>query len=247
VALRLDLGPREFRGSWWALLLTVAAIACFIALGRWQWHRAADKRALNAAFAAGASAVEPLGSRAPGALPRYQSVEVHGRYDVEHQFLLDNISRGPGAGYEVLTPLQLDDGRWLLVNRGWLPLVDGGRQRLPDLRFEPGDSRRLRGRLDELPVTGIAAGRQPPPLAGAWPRLTSFPRSADLAAALGHGVEPRQLLLAADAPDGYRRDWQSAGSDFGPERHVAYAVQWWCFAALAAGLFVLMNLRRKPR
>jgi surfeit locus 1 family protein len=247
VALRLDLGRREWCGPWWALLLTAVAVAGFVELGRWQWHRAAEKRALIAAFTAGANAVEPLGSRAPDALARYQTVEVRGRYDVAHQFLLDNISRGPAAGYEVLTPLQLDDGRWLLVNRGWLPLVDGGRERLPDVRFEAGESRGLRGRLDELPVTGIDAGRQPPPLAGAWPRRTSFPRRADLAAALGHGVEPRQLLLAADAPDGYRRDWQAAGSDFGPERHIAYAVQWWGFAVLAAGLLVLMNLRVKSR
>ena len=247
MALRLDLGRREFHSPWWALLLTAAAIAGFVALGRWQWHRAAEKRALVAAFDAGTGAAAPLGNRAPGSMRRYAHVEVRGRYDAAHQFLLDNINRGPAVGYEVLTPLQLDDGRWLLVNRGWLPLVDGGRQRLPDVRFEPGDGRTLRGRVDELPVAGIAAGRQPPALTGAWPRLTSFPRSADLAAALGHGVESRQLLLAADAPDGYRRDWQGAGSGFGPERHIAYAVQWWGLAALAAGLFVLMNLRLKSR
>jgi surfeit locus 1 family protein len=247
LGLRLDLGRREFHGPWWALALTLAAVAGCVALGRWQWHRAAEKRALADAFAAGAAVVEPLGSRAVAALPRYQSIEVHGHYDVAHQFLLDNISRGAAAGYEVLTPLQLDDGRWLLVNRGWLPLVEGERQRLPDVRFEPDGARWLRGRLDELPAGGIAAGRQPPPLAGPWPRVTSFPRSTELAAALGHAVEPRQLLLAADAPDGYRRDWQGAGAGFGPERHIAYAVQWWAFAALAAGLFVLMNLRVKPR
>ena len=246
MTLRIALGRRELHSPWWSLLLTMAAMALFIALGRWQWQRAAEKRVLVTAFAAGAQVVEPLGRRSPASLPRYQNVEVRGQYDAAHQFLLDNISRGPVAGYEVLTPLHLEDGRWLMVNRGWLPLVQGGRARLPEVRFEPGDVRVVRGRLDELPVSGIAAGRQAPALTGAWPRLTSFPRSADLAAALGLAVEPRQLLLAADEPAGYRRDWQGAGSGFGPERHVAYAVQWWGFAALAAGLFVLMNLRLKP-
>jgi surfeit locus 1 family protein len=244
LALRLALANHELRSPWWALLLTLAAVALFASLGRWQWHRAAEKRALLAAFTAGGGRVEPLLGRVTTQLPRYQSVEVRGRYDTAHQFLLDNISRGPAAGYEVLTPLQLADGRWLLVNRGWLPLVDGARARLPNVDFAAGSERTLRGRLDELPVTGIAAGRQPPARAGSWPRLTSFPRSAELAAALGHPLEPRQLLLAATAPDGYRRDWQGAGSSFGPERHVAYAVQWWGFAVLAVALFLAMNLRR---
>jgi surfeit locus 1 family protein len=245
--MRLAIGKRELRGPWWALLLTIIAVLLFLALGRWQWHRAGEKRALIAAFVAGGDEVVPLDRHTSASLPRYQSVAVLGRYDTAHQFLLDNISRGRQAGYEVLTPLQLEDGRWLLVNRGWLPLVDGGRARLPEVAFAAAGARRLRGRLDDLPVTGIAAGRQPPPLSGAWPRLTSFPRSTELAAALGHEVEPRQLLLAADAPDGYRRDWHSAGSGFGPERHIAYAVQWWSLAALALGLFIFMNLgKRRP-
>lgn len=246
MALHLALGRREWRGPWWALLLTLVALLLFGALGRWQWQRAAEKRALIAAFAVGSGTVEALGRRATTALPRYQLVAVRGRYDVAHQFLLDNSSRGPTAGYEVLTPLELEDGRWLLVNRGWLPLVEGGRGRQPDVGFAAGEARTVHGRLDELPVTGMAAGRQPPAHRGVWPRLTSFPRTAELAAALGHALEPRQLLLAADEPDGYRRDWRSAGSAIGPERHVAYAAQWWGLGLLALILFVLMNLRKRP-
>jgi surfeit locus 1 family protein len=245
LALRLALGKRELRSPWWALLLTLAAVALFIALGRWQWQRAAEKRALVTAFAAGGAA-EPLRERATLALPRYHWLLVRGRYDAAHQFLLDNISHGQAAGYQVLTPLELEDGRWLLVNRGWLPLVDGARARLPEVGFAAGAVRTLRGRIDELPVAALASGREPPALTGPWPRLTSFPRGADLAAALGHAIEPRQLLLAADEPDGFQRDWRSAGAAIGPERHVGYAIQWWCFAVLALGLFILLNLERPP-
>ncbi|MFO1400363.1 MAG: SURF1 family protein [Steroidobacteraceae bacterium] len=246
MALRVPLGQRELRGPWWALLLTLAGVALFGALGHWQWRRAEEKRALVAAFASGGGTAEALGARGTVALPRYREIGVRGRYDATHQFLLDNSSRGPAPGYEVLTPFELEDGRWLLVNRGWLPLVAGARARLPDIAFAAGDLRSLRGRLDELPVAGIAAGRQPPAPGGAWPRLTSFPRSAELAAALGHALEPRQLLLAADVPDGYRREWQGAGSGFGPERHIAYAVQWWGLALLALVLYLFMNLRKRP-
>ncbi len=228
------------------LLLTVLGLCVFIVLGRWQWQRAAQKRAIQAAFAAAGSVAQPLAGRALGALPRYSLIELRGMYESEHQFLLDNITRDGQAGYEVLTPLQLDDGRWLLVNRGWLPLVKNARSMLPDVHSAvPAGPLTLRGMIDELPVTGLAAGRLPATAGQGWPRVTSFPQTADLAAASGRPFESRQLLLGADQPGGYLRKWQPSSASFPPERHQAYAVQWWSLAGLAAGLYLFMNLRRR--
>jgi surfeit locus 1 family protein len=255
--LRIPLtSRRQFNAPWWAVALALLAAAGFLQLGRWQWHRAEDKRALAAAFAAGlATEATALGDRPTTALPRYAAVTVEGKYDAAHQFLLDNLVVGGQVGYEVLTPLQLADGRWLLVNRGWVALPGHSRARLPEVTL-PTDEvpRRLAGRLDELPVNALASGRAAPSAAdqagaGAgsadWPKRTSFPTTAELAAALGHAVEPRQLLLAANEVDGYRRDWQPASAGFGPERHVSYAVQWWGLGLLALFLLVFMNLEKK--
>jgi surfeit locus 1 family protein len=221
-------------------------VLLFVQLGRWQWHRAAEKTALAAAFAAGTSTpAMALGTRSTTALPRYAQVIVTGRYDPAHQFLLDNMSEGGQVGYEVLTPLHLEDGRWLLVNRGWVALPEGRRDRLPDLAIAAPDAALLRGRLDVLPVTGLAAGQAPPAADSSWPKRTSFPTAAQLAAALGEKVEPRQLLLGANERFGFRRNWRSASEGFGPERHLGYAVQWWGFAALTVFLYVLLNLERR--
>jgi surfeit locus 1 family protein len=242
--LSLRIGSRRLVAAWWMTGLTLAAVLLFAGLGRWQWQRAQDKRQLQQHFAAGSLRVEPLEGRPLGALRRYTQIRVAGRYDPGHQFLLDNISRNGRAGFEVLTPLILSDGRTLLVNRGWMPLRDGGRAQYPDVSLADVGEIPVTGRVDLLPVTGIEAGRAPPPLSGEWPRVTSFPDSADLSRALGRAVEPGQLLLGTDQPHGYQRDWQAGSASFGPERHLAYAVQWWSFAALAVFLLLFLNLRR---
>jgi cytochrome oxidase assembly protein ShyY1 len=99
------------------------------------------------------------------------------------------------------------------------------------------------GRVDELPSTGLASGRAPPSIDSKWPKLTSFPASAELGAALGQPIESRQLLLADNQPSGYGRDWQPPNVGFGPERHLSYAVQWWSLALLAVVLYVVTNLK----
>jgi len=244
--LRLELGSRRLVASGGMSVLAFAAVLLFAQLGRWQWHRAAEKTALAAAFAAGTNApATALGAQSTASLPRYAQVIVRGRYEPARQFLLDNISNNGQVGYEVLTPLRLEDGRWLLVNRGWVALPDGRRDRLPDLAMTAPDMRQVRGRLDVLPVPGIAAGRAPPPADSSWPKRTSFPTAGQLGAALGATVEPRQLLLAATEPLGFQRHWRSASDGFGPMRHLAYAVQWWMFGALTAFLYVFLNLERR--
>lgn len=227
--------------SWPMTALTVAAVSAFLLLGRWQWHRAAEKRAGEVAYATGGATLQELGSRRTAELPRYTQVRAQGRYDGEHQFVLENLSHDGRPGYQVLTPLDLSDGRTLLVNRGWLPLTRS-RSELPDVRLQGPSTATPAGRLDALPVPGIALGHQAPAADASWPRLSSFPTMDDLAAALGRPLESRQLLLNADEPDGYVRDWKKGG--FGPERHIAYAVQWWGFALVATALYLRLNWQR---
>jgi len=225
-------------------LLTVAAIALFIDLGRWQWHRAQQKQALATGFEAGSRAVEELGKRTTAELPRYAQVRLAGSYDGAHQFLLDNMSHDGLPGYEVLTPLHLADGRTVIVNRGWVPLTASRRQ-LPEIALDVAAPQTLIGRLDELPVAGIALGHVPPTPGAPWPMLTSFPTMGDLSAALGQPLQSRQLLLDPGQPSGFLRDWHPSG--LGPTRHLSYAIQWWAFGALALVLYGYMNWRRSPR
>jgi len=242
LALTLNFNRGRWSASWLMTVLTLVAVLCFLQLGRWQWHRAEGKRVLAAAFSAGNAAAQELGDRPTAALPRYTQVRVRGSYDGAHQLLLENMSHDGLPGYQVLTPLRLTDGRVLLVNRGWLPLTRS-RHELPAVAIDGDGSVTPAGRLDALPVAGIALGRLPPPTGLEWPKLTSFPTMSDLSAALAQPLEAQQLLLNPDEPFGYLRDWHVSG--IGPERHIAYAVQWWSFAALALGLYARLNWQRR--
>lgn len=220
----------------------------FVSLGRWQWGRAEYKQAQLETFAAGDERAVSLEGRSTDSLPRYATVEVSGVWDAQRAFLLDNLTRDGRAGYEVLSPLQLVDGRWLLVNRGWIAF-DGYRDRLPRVEggLETDVVVRVQGRLDELPTAGLAGGRSAPATSGSWPRVTSYPTVRELAAALqGAGdirLEPRVLLLEADAVGGFRRDWRPFVK--GPEQNWSYAIQWWSFAVLLLVLYVVLNLKKR--
>ena len=240
MSIRLPIGRRVFAPSAKFTLLTVILCALFIALGRWQWHRGEHRQAEWDRFAAGTEHVEPLGDRGVSEVPVFQRVSVVGRFDPDHQFLLDNrIDRGR-AGMEVLTPLQRPNGRVLLVDRGWIPF-SGFRNRLPDVGLGQRQTVTVAGRVANLPVAGLASGRAPP--SGApWPKVTTFPSMSQLSVALGTTLEPRILLLDPQAENGYARDWHPPG--IAPLRNWSYALQWWCFALIMAAVWVRLSLRR---
>jgi surfeit locus 1 family protein len=223
------------------MALIAVAVVAFISLGRWQWERGVARSVQWADFDAAGPAL-PAGTRDLDALPRFARVELIGRYDAARQFLLDNRSHAGRPGYEVLTPLLLEDGRAILVNRGWVPF-SGYRDRVPRVRFEAAGSMTVSGRLGELPVAGLPSGRRGPERTDAWPKVASFPTLAQLEAALGRKLERRILLLDEDAPHGYTREWRPPGVP--PGRHFSYAVQWWAFAALAVVLWLVMSLKKE--
>jgi surfeit locus 1 family protein len=225
-------------------LLTFAAAVAFVNLGRWQWNKG-DLRAKQAAeFARGADTAEPLTNRGLEQVPRFQRVSVTGRLDPAHQFLLDNRTNEGRPGYEVLTPLLREGRDTILVNRGWVPF-SGFRDKLPDVSFAAGGDVEITGRVDELPVEGLASGHAAPDEKAPWPKVTSYPTSGELAQALGRHVESRSVLLDANAPNGYVREWQPPGLT--ADRHWSYGVQWYAFAVLAVVLWLIMGFRKSFR
>ena len=242
---RFSAFGREFSPSWLMTLATLVLLGVFVSLGRWQWQRGEDKQAVWAEFQRDAQAVSISGGI--DELPRFSRVELRGHFDPAHQFLLDNRSHQGRPGYEVLAPFITENAGRVLVNRGWIPFT-GYRDRLPDVSMPPAEASQsitVTGRVEELPVSGLASGRAPPAPDAAWPKLTSFPTHEELQSMLGEPVARRILLLDPQAPGGYLREWKPPGLD--PSRHFSYAIQWWGFAAVLLVLYFGLNFRRVNR
>jgi surfeit locus 1 family protein len=238
--IRFSAFGRVFAPSWPMTLATLVLLATFISLGRWQWQRGAQKQAVWSEYERHAPALD-LGTRDPDDVERFAHVRMSGRFEGARQFLLDNRSHAGKPGYEVLTPFVPDAGGRILVNRGWVPFT-GYRDRLPDITLAEDGVVTISGYVDELPASGLASGRAAPDAGASWPKLTSFPSHAELETALGRKISRRVLLLDADAPAGYVRQWKPPG--LAPTRHLSYAIQWWGFAVVLLVIYFGLNFRK---
>ncbi|MDO9142213.1 MAG: SURF1 family protein [Methylobacter sp.] len=219
-------------------LIYLCLLPVLLALGAWQLDRSQQKRGLIESQAqALASEILPLSplTKNDAETLRYRQAEAVGRYDVAHQFLLDNqISEGK-AGYFVLTPFILAGKKQaVLVNRGWVPL-NPDRSILPDLQISQIEAM-ISGRINNFPSVGIRLAGAEIPAAG-WPAVVQVVDSEVLAKKLGYPLFPFQLELAKELPDGFKRDWHTS-TIMQPEQHTAYAFQWFALALTLTILFI---------
>jgi surfeit locus 1 family protein len=237
----IKIGARLFAPRFFTTLVTVVLIAMLVSLGRWQLRRADEKRVLYDSFAAGTDATRVIDLRT-ARLTRYQHIEAAGHYDDARQILIDNMVNAGRAGYFVVTPFALSGGGWVLINRGWVPL-GASRAELPAIPVG-GETRRVRGRADNMPSPGIQLGTRAT-LTPPYPVVAAFPSHDEIAHLLGETDWTKAtdlVLLDAGEPDGYVRTWEPPG--FPPMRHIAYAVQWFGLALALAVIYVVTHLKR---
>ncbi|MDA0781128.1 MAG: SURF1 family protein [Rickettsiales bacterium] len=105
-------------------LMTIAGLVLLLSLGSWQMSRLQWKRTLVKEINEGAAlpAVELLSDRNEIEKFKYRRVKVRGEFlhDKEvHLFVGPKAERGR-PGYDILTPLKIEEGNYVLVDRGWV-------------------------------------------------------------------------------------------------------------------------------
>lgn len=236
-------GNRQWHFSFWPVLAFVCVLPGLLALGWWQVQRGIEKQDVYERFAA-ASALEArdvtgLALDAVNRLPRYERIQVRGRYLDNRNLLLDNMPRKGRPGHHVLTPFVPEGAQYaIIVDRGWRPGI--ARDNTGVIPSAEG-ANVITGMLAPFPRPALMLGERP--LGEGWPRVVQFPTSADVAAMLERPVATPRLLLSADADEGFIRDWSAPGIP--PARHYAYAFQWFGLAIALIVIFILMA-RRSP-
>ncbi len=236
---------RVFRISWLGLALYVLLMVLLCSLGLWQLDRAEQKRLL---LAQQQQALDSdrinLNQQAihDATAVRYHKADVKGRYDATHQFLLDNQVVDGKSGYFVLTPFFIDGTESaVLINRGWIPL---GRDRnsLPNVGLES-QKGQITGRINHFPGVGLKLKGAEIPTDG-WPAFVQVIDPQVLSAKLGYPVAAYQIELDAEMDGGYKRAWKT-DVPIPPEKHLAYAVQWFGLALTLTALFIWMSTRNR--
>ena len=230
----------------WLTALAIAAIfalAC-VFLGRWQWHRHEDKAARAERIDSHYSASPvPLAKAMPGpgiSLPRSREwtlVTAKGHYAAAQAMLVRNRPNNGVYGYEIVVPLRLADGTYLLVDRGWIP---NGRT-----AAEP--SRTPETPAGEVTVTGWLRPGEPSLGRHMSNGQLASINLAEASAQTGTSLYGAYLIRRAEAgrPGEHIESPQALESpDTGQGPHLAYALQWWLAAPVGFAL-VFVGARRE--
>lgn len=231
----------SWKVHWPTTLFALALLPLFLGLGRWQLQRADEKALAQVAFEERERAAPQDIATLPEQPEPYTRVAAVGHYDNAHSFLLDNRILHGHFGYEIITPFVLQQmqgaqqqARRLLVNRGWIQ-GDPARVQRPAIVAVEGEVE-LTGYVyrDNTKLTYFGNGGEQQ-----WPKLIQNLLTDDLQQRLGQPIHPFILRLDAGAPGAFSTDWQIVS--MGPERHIAYAVQWFAMAATLVVVWVLIS------
>ena len=243
--------PRAGRWAIYVALAVVFAIACAF-LSNWQFTRNQERSAQLALVAENYDAPPvPLADLIPegdrlSAQDEWRPVTLTGTYLADEQLLVRNRPHGGTSAFEVLVPFRLDDGRVLLVDRGWVP--PGRDQPVPDaVPAPPSGEATVVVRLrpgEPLPSSGRSAPEGQVPTINLG--LVADTISSDAGTALeqtAYGVLVSEEPAPATAPTAL----EPPSDDPGP--HLSYAIQWILFAVMGFVFigYVIRTERRHRR
>jgi cytochrome oxidase assembly protein ShyY1 len=239
------------RPGWLAFIALVVgfAVACYALLAPWQFGRERQREAQEQAIAtADATPPVPLAELVPPGSAVTQELEwrrvtVTGTYLAEAEALVRLRTLDSKAAVEVLTPMRLDDGRVVAVDRGLATLTDAGA--VPAYPASPGGTvtvtARLRTDRHDPSDRPVVRGAGPPQLYAADSTVLGATTGLDLVAGILQ-LPADQPGVLAPAPVG------PSVADAAPFTNFSYALQWWTFgliALVALGYFIRLEMLQR--
>lgn len=222
----------------WPTAAAAIVIIIMVMLGNWQLSRAQEKEERQ-------ERLDQLSQQPVISLPttqvnledyQFRRIEANGIYVPLHTIYLDNKIKRGNVGYEIITPVKLNDSSMhVLINRGW---VAAGRTR-DELPYVPtpdgqvsvsGIARSPTQRTLEL-STNTVSGQ-------VWENL-HIERYRKVT---GLTLQPLIILQQNEVNDGLIREWNRP--DSGATRNLGYAFQWFSMALAVFILYLVLSVKR---
>ena len=232
-------------------LLTFAGISILCSLGVWQLQRLEWKTSLietlDAEYPKDATQNIITGQN----LENYEAADkknaplavrgtVTGTYDLTKQILVGTRFYDNLPGKHVLTPLQMDDGTWLLVNRGW---VSQSWKPVDEANPPPNGTVSITGLL-RRPTERNPFTPDNKPLKDEWyyPDLEEIADVKNISGTIHeyilHQEKDENSASTADYPIA------EAAKPVLDNNHLQYAIFWFSMAAILFVIYVLRFLRK---
>lgn len=211
------------------LALSLLLLPLLIFLGFWQLDRAQEKKDLLSEFNHRLSE-QPITLNSLERLDNYTQVVIRGNFINNQQWLLDNRVRKGRVGYEVITPFQLSSGDIVLMNRGWVE-APRLRDNLPDVSVEEHDIYVHASAYKPLQNTLVP----PHAKSASWPVVINAINLDSMSAESKLPLNMNYLRIDENSPAALTTDWRVINTQ--PEKHTAYAMQWF---VMALALLILM-------
>ena len=247
--------PRAGRGLFWPTVAMLPALLLLIGLGTWQLQRKAWKEDLIAKIHSRIAAkpialADAIAKHARGEDIEYLPVTAKGRFVGEKSLLY--YAPGPkGPGFEVFTPLLLDDAGTafdtLIVNRGFIAERERAAALTP--AATAATPREVTGLVRLPPTPGLfTAPNDVARNLWFWPDVAAMTRAAFEGEARKspafYLAEVKELSRGATAAPGAPEP-RTARIEL-PNRHLEYALTWYAFAASLLGVyFFFVRSRRR--
>jgi surfeit locus 1 family protein len=234
----------KFRPALWPTVFTVPVVLLMLGLSVWQIQRLHWKEGLIAersqrmdAAAVGDPGAGPLDAQGLADL-EYRHVRLEGQFLNDKEMFLGARTFEGSAGYHVLTPFRLADGRVLIADRGWIPLErkDVAKRRQGEIEGPTTFDGiiRLQGRQ-----TWFVPDNRPDLDFFFWVDLPAMAKLSGLA-----DVETRFYAEAGSAanPGGYPIGGQSHVEL--PNDHLQYAITWFALAIALMVIYVVYHVQQ---
>ena len=236
------------KSHWKLAVFTMLFLPVLISLGIWQLNRAEQKQQWLDQLAQGELqapvTLEQLNQEIPGEtnnLPavQHRKVAIYGHFLSEPLFFLDNKMRHSRPGFEVIVPFaEAETNKTVWLNIGWIASIN---RTTPQISLPKGPIK-LYARVYRIPKKSWLLKQLFPkklPLLKQTQQIISYPYLTDLYAFIGTPpAYPFLLRLMANQPGALNTAWTQP-EDFSPQKHQAYAFQWFALALTLVLLYLM--------